>query len=848
MISNGEFLRALFGAEAHRVHVTGFSWDPNEIPSERHLQAWAGGAASEQPLSPDHNNYFTISLFHPDEKGKARRRKALFEATHVVVLDDVGEKLSESHVQRLPEPTYVLESSPGSEQWGYKLAVPETSRARVENLQDGLVASGLAPDGKDPGMKGVTRYVRLPDGRNTKQAKMLFGVPYKCRLTYWEPRQTVTMEELAAPFGIDLDAARREQRVDGATDIPNHPVLDMDSIQVKEIRGPGRYDIVCPWVDEHTGAADDGAAVFTNEDGSVGFQCHHGACEGRTAGDLLSVLEQERPGFRAELKRWQLEQALGQTEAPNFMAPPAPRPPEKEEASGGDALRPLLDQLRRALPGSGEASRLAESVLREAEDLKAMDTKTVHDEVREAMDWSKQEFNQLLKSLRQEWYQQTQREFQHSVMYVKAMDAFYDWRRNIFHTVQGFSNSYMDEDENVRTAALRDGTVVKVDHLDYAPGQPRVFQEQEVTLGNMYSDDDHVAGIPGDASPWLNHWAEMGWGGKTRDHMLKYMAFTLRYPERKINHMMILGSPQGSGKDFLLTPLQRALGSDATTIEGEELTSDFTSFLRSTKYLHINEAELGGRREATQVVNKLKPIAAAPPHTLRVNEKNQQPMNVRNIINGTLCTNSRLPLKLQDSRRFYAVWSDLTVRQPDGNVDPEWNEYWQRLWDWMDSGGAENCIWYLENCVDLSDFNPGEPPPMTAFMQDIQELSKSPTQKTIEMAISEGLITEALMTTTDIMSRLSNAQVAAPGVLQVPMSKMNNSRLEVALQELGITKIPVNTEHMRTYLWALRDGNWYAGRPDSELVELYLRERNPKGPEETEGSPMKLVRGDHGSE
>ena len=83
------------------------------------------------------------------------------------MLDDVKEKLNLEEVNRLPAPSWV-ETSKGSEQWGYILTEPCTERHQVENLLDGLVANGLAPDGRDPGMKGVTRYVRLPDGYNTK--------------------------------------------------------------------------------------------------------------------------------------------------------------------------------------------------------------------------------------------------------------------------------------------------------------------------------------------------------------------------------------------------------------------------------------------------------------------------------------------------------------------------------------------------------------------------------------------------------------------------------------------------------------------------------------------------------
>ena len=270
MISNIQFLKSIFGNDYVNTHVTSFTYDPNNIPNDRHLSAWGGGYFKNQHLKPDSNQYFTISIFNPDETGKARRRKQLFLATYVIVLDDVREKLPIELVQKLPTPSYILETSQGSEQWGFILTEPETNRSRVENLMDGLVTQGVCPSGKDPGMKGVTRYVRLPESINNKSNKLVDGKPFQCRLVSFDPYLTVSLEELASPFGIDINKERRENNVSGAANVPDHPLLDC-GINVKSIRSDGRYDITCPWVDEHTGAVDNGSAMFTNADGTIGF-------------------------------------------------------------------------------------------------------------------------------------------------------------------------------------------------------------------------------------------------------------------------------------------------------------------------------------------------------------------------------------------------------------------------------------------------------------------------------------------------------------------------------------------------------------------------------------------------
>ena len=299
-ITDQEFLIGLFGDDAPWAHITSFLDDPSNIPDNRRMICWSGDYANRINTIPDSNQYYTISTFYPDADGVARRRKNLFRQCHVIVADDVKEKLPEANVLQLPPPTYKLETSPGSEQWGWKLDVPCTDISMVENLLDGLVAQGLAPAGKDPGMKGVTRYVRLPDGVNTKSSRQLpDGTFPRCRLLEWNPEITVSIQQLAEPFCVDLNAPRRDARVDGAADLPDHPLLGLtDVLTVKTALSDGRFDVICPWIDEHTNQIDDGAAVFTNADGTIGFKCHHGSCENRTAKHLLDLIEETRPGFR----------------------------------------------------------------------------------------------------------------------------------------------------------------------------------------------------------------------------------------------------------------------------------------------------------------------------------------------------------------------------------------------------------------------------------------------------------------------------------------------------------------------------------------------------------------------
>lgn len=843
-VTNTEFLQALFGVDAPWVHVTDFTYDPGAIPEGRHLNAWKGDYFSRYNMQQGTNQYFTISNFFAD-KDVARRRKALFRHTPVIVLDDVKEKLNMSEVEKLPAPSWILESSQGSEQWGYILDTPCTDRLRVENLLDGLVANGLAPEGRDPGMKGVTRYVRLPEGYNTKQKKLVNGQPFKCQITLWEPTRRVTLEQLAAPFHVNLDMQRRESRVDGAASVDDHPLINInDIIHIKEDRENGRFDITCPWVDEHTGAEDNGAGIFTNKDNSIGFKCHHGACQHRTGKDLLNYIESRQPGFGLEFSNWKFVKAMTDVITPqpvsfldqpvqvqpvtaSFLDQPVQAPVAPvQQIAPSNGLDDAINQLHVTPFTMPEARRISTELLKVVEELPAIDQVHYQTTIREHMRWSKSEFTSILKDLRTQWYDASKAtlDFFSDVIFIAEQNQFFDRRKNIFYSADAYQNTYSHLDADARKEALQGGMVSKVDRIDYAPKMPAIFEERGITYGNSWCDVESPQGTTGDVSPWLNHFDALGWGDY-KDHVVKWMAYTIQFPEHKINHMLILGSGEGCGKDWLLTPLTNAMVGHERTIQGEELLEKHNDYLMSVKYLNINETELGDRREAVAVSNKLKPLATAPPLKLRVNPKGVKAVDIRNIVNCTMTTNSQQPIRLNGaSRRFFALWTDVNPRDDQDVMTPEWKAYWNACWDWMKNGGSDAVIYYLRNCVDLSNFNPSEAPPVTDFLREIRESSKSPAEQTIESFIraKQGAFMSDLMTSQEISDTLRMGSLIAPGLMYTEERIFTPQMCGRILKQMTSTvQMRGQSQHNTARIWILRNRTKYAAMSPSEIYLQY---------------------------
>ena len=231
-ITNKAFLQAIFGNKYRRAHCTAFKEDPHKVDRAlwggKHYQQLIDQFGPKAAVEDKYcNTYFTISLFSPDPTtGKSVRRKEQHEETFLVVVDDVHEKVSPEKLKELgfPPPSYRIETSPGNEQWGYLFKIPVTKRHYVEHLLNQWVAKGITCDGTDPGMKGVTRYVRLPVGSNTKAC---YGKPFRHRLLGWNPDRRYTLEELARSTGVDMETADQMDTLRAQTIIPEKldPVL-----------------------------------------------------------------------------------------------------------------------------------------------------------------------------------------------------------------------------------------------------------------------------------------------------------------------------------------------------------------------------------------------------------------------------------------------------------------------------------------------------------------------------------------------------------------------------------------------------------------------------------------------
>jgi hypothetical protein len=277
-----------------------------------------------------------------------------------------------------------------------------------------------------------------------------------------------------------------------------------------------------------------------------------------------------------------------------------------------------------------------------------------------------------------------------------------------------------------------------VEQITWCPGLPMVIsgklvaesgwiERPGVNCFNLYLPPTIRLGVATDAKTWLDHVHRVY--PNDADHIIRWLAHRVQKPGEKINHALVLGGAQGIGKDTLLEPVKQAIGPwNFVEVSPQQMLGRFNGYIKSV-ILRVSEARDLGDVNRFAFYDHLKVFAAAPPDTLRVDEKNLREYSVPNVTGVIITSNYKtdgiyLPA---DDRRHFVAWSDL--------VKEDFTQrYWQDLWDWYRNGGFNNVAAYLAT-LDLGAFDPKAPPPKTSAFWAIVDANRAPEDAELSDAL-----------------------------------------------------------------------------------------------------------------
>jgi hypothetical protein len=683
---------------------------PAYLPSHstRKDQAWYGNTAS-----------FIIDRF---KDGRVSASIANCDYVLVMVLDDVGDPEKAPNTPPLA-PTWIMETSPNSFQWGYAFS-DQPTKGEYAAAIDAIIKAGYC----DPGANNPVRNFRLPDSINLKPGRDRFAA----RLVEFHPEREYSLSAICDALGVQPSEPEsftvRPIRLsdDGADDVMAW--LSSQNLVLSVPNSRGWASVICPNHAMHSDGNPEGGYDPSNRS----YRCLHGHCVDIDSHVFLKWVAENggpkhAPGLREELLASVMDTTLAKLT-------PTEAFPDKAAEVIAEVEKKQLDRVEKA----DWYSRFA-----------YIQTDDAYFDMLERRELARNTFNAL---------------FRHVTCY--SIHQTGKTKRRIEASI------CYDENRQKNNALALVG-------ITYAAGESVLVSREGQVYGNRWQDRRPKA-VAGDVTQWLDHVERMLPEKFERDHVLNVMAYKLQHPERKINHAVLhIGHP-GSGKDTMWEPLLWGIGGatheNVAIVRNEEIMSQW-GYAFESEVMVFEELRQSEAKDRRALENHLKPIIAAPPEFLQVNRKGLHPYKALNRLFVLAFSNERVPLSLpSDDRRWMVVYSDaLKMTEAEGAA----------IWAWYQAGGASAvCAWLYQR--DVSAFNPGAAPPLTEAKMIMVEQGRSTAESyLVEMMqarlgeFSAGVVASPFYALCD---RLSGG---APSGTRIPQAALLHALKEAGWLDCG---------------------------------------------------------------
>ena len=653
--------------------------------------------------------------------GKPSAKSENIEYVLFMMLDDVGTK---SKVPPL-DPTWIMETSPGSFQWGYAFSEQPT-KGEFTAAITAIAEAGYT----DPGATNAVRNCRLPGSVNLKRGRDNF----EARLVEFHPGREYTLEDICKTLNVVPGPA------DGAG-LPSIKIRDTGSDTVlkwlndnamvlSRVNNEGWCGVICPNSAEHTDGNPEGRYSPVNR----AFCCYHGHCQHLDSNAFLAWVAEQggpkvTPGFREELVAERMA-VVAEALKPNDIF--------RDTASEiiAEVDRKELGRLEKA----GWYARVAYVV-----------SDDTYFDLQARREMSRGAFNAVFRHVSCKSIH-TDRRVEASVCY----------------------------DENRQAAGAR-----VLEGVTYAAGDSVLVTQDGDVYGNRWIDArPDLSGVaPGDIDVWLAHAERLIPDQQEREHVFNVMAYKLQNPKVKINHAILHGGDEGCGKDSLWAPfLWSVCGPSMRNrglVDGKSINSRWGYALES-EVMILNELKEPEASERRALANSLKPIIAAPPDTLTIERKGLHPYDMVNRVFVLAFTNHQVSITLEtQDRRWFCVWSDAPKMTEDEG---------KALWKWYEAGGMARVAKWLA-VRDVAAFSPKATPMTTEFKLRLIDKSRTMAESYIVEQIEKLSPEFAAGVIASPVHRICNSlQQGSPNGAKIVPVALYHALKEAGWLDLGMVK------------------------------------------------------------
>lgn len=269
---------------------------------------------------------------------------------------------------------------------------------------------------------------------------------------------------------------------------------------------------------------------------------------------------------------------------------------------------------------------------------------------------------------------------------------------------------------NASVLMRRYGVVNIVNSQGFFPGQPLIYTENGKSFVNLYTDPPALI-VPTQAEidMFTDLWDYVFPREEDKPfgtYLLNFYAHIVQKPSVKITSAPLMVSKEfGTGKTTTMWDIPRALvGPDnAKLVSNKVLRSSFSDYITGSQFLHFDEVHINGKWDSDDTANSLKNLVTGT--SVEIHPKGLRPYNIPNRLFITATSNyeDAITLPSNDERRWGIYYLEPTrVMTPDQR-----RLYFKNFHTWLTSPRGPGVLRYIFSQIDISQFSPTAPPPVT---------------------------------------------------------------------------------------------------------------------------------------
>ena len=220
---------------------------------------------------------------------------------------------------------------------------------------------------------------------------------------------------------------------------------------------------------------------------------------------------------------------------------------------------------------------------------------------------------------------------------------------------------------------------------------------------------------PGDVTPWKKLMSALFKDDAASCKWFEqWLAYPLRYPGAKLFQTVMLWGDQGVGKSIIGETMGLIYGVNFISLTDQTIVGRFNEHKTKMQFIQGEEITGGEGKGKFKIASLIKDMITSP--RVAVEGKFKPIYFIPNLVNYIFTSNSPAPIYLEKSDRRWFVQHFDTSKE----LTPDWfqNEY---VDNWLSKDGASHLFDYFLH-LDISDFNPHSPAPITQSKINMHEL------------------------------------------------------------------------------------------------------------------------------